>query len=80
MICALEEIRMRIWMTTIVFAIAMMFATTGLAGNDTETVTEATESAAEATPAVETAPPETAVAAPGPIDADADDKAETEED
>ncbi len=69
---------MRIWMTTIVFAIAMMCATAGFAGNDAEKA----EAGSEAVAAVEAAPPETPVAAPGPIDGDADgdDASETEED
>lgn len=52
---------MRIFMTTIVFAITLMFATTGLAGNDAEMTTETTETLTDEIPAVESAPPDAAI-------------------
>ena len=66
---------MRILMMTIVLLVGLMFATTGFAGNDAETASDATDAAAEETaPAGDTT--EAAPAAAG----DAGDASEPEED
>ena len=68
---------MRILMTTIVLTVGLIFATTGFAGNEAETATEAAEAVTEETPAVDAAPLDTTVAEPAAIDADEADASET---
>ena len=64
---------MRILMTTFVFTVGLMFATTGFAGNEIDLADAATEEM----PTVEAAPPEQATVSIDEIDVEAADGSET---